>query len=465
MDALILGAGRVGSELARVLVGNSCNVTVVDTKIDPLLALQASFDLQTVQGSAANPNVLRRAGAADADIVVAVTEIDEINLVACKLCTLLSEKIKKIARVRNNYYNDSTITDKNGFGIDHVFFPEQIIAENFCNAVTHAGCLSVNRFADGKMVLAGVRISSKADIVGETVETLRSRVKEIDYRIVSIYRDDKPVPPDADTRLFVGDELYLLVEQQNLHEITPFLAGPQSRIKRLFIAGGGNIGRRVAAELEKNHEIKLVEINHKICAKLSEQLNKTLILKGRATDEKLLLQEGVSETDMFCALTNDDEENILSAILAKRLGARQTAALVNRAAYVEILQRQLDIVLSPSQITIGSVLAHIRPTDVNVVHSLRQGAAEAVEAVVHGDTDTSMVVGREVQQIEWPTNAMPGAIVRDEQIFIAHHHTVINDGDRLIFFVSETGAAKKMENLLTEKKTNKNRHTGTATKE
>lgn len=448
MNALILGAGRVGGELARMLARNGCNVTVVDTNNDSLLNLQASFDLSTVRGSAANPKVLRQAGVADADIVVAVTAIDEVNLVACKLCALLADNVKKIARVRNNYYNDSAIIGKDGFGIDHVFFPEQIVAESFCNAVTHTGCLSVNRFADGRLALAGVRISAKADIVGETVETLRSRVSEIDYRIVSIYRDDKPVKPEADTRLFVGDDVYLLVAEENLEELTPFLAGAQPKTRRLLIAGGGNIGRRVAAVLEQNHKIKLIEINRDICAKLSEQLNRTLILKGRATDEKLLLEEGIAETDMFCALTNDDEENILSAILAKRLGAKQTAALVNRAAYVDILDRQLNIVLSPSQITLGSVLPHIRPNDVNVVHSLRQGGAEAVETVIHGDAGASLVAGREIQSIDWPDNTMPGAIVRGDHILIAHDDTLINDGDRLIFFTSAPGAAKEMEKLL-----------------
>ena len=265
---------------------------------------------------------------------------------------------------------------------------------------------------------------------------------------LSVFRDNEPIKPVAETRLFVGDDVYVLVANDALNTLIPYLAGQATENRRILIGGGGNIGQRVAVALEKNHDIKIIETSRDRCRDLSQILDNTLILKGTASDEKLLSEEGVAETDIFCALTNDDEENILSAMLARELGCKQTAVLINRAAYVDILERNLGIVLSPSQITIGSVLTHVRTGDISAVHSLRQGSAEAIEAVIHGDDDTSPVVGREIQGIEWPDNAMPGAIVRDGEVLIAHDDTVIMSDDRLICFISDRKAVREVERLL-----------------
>lgn len=448
MDILVLGAGRVGTEISRMLVKNDCGVTVIDTNSSRLLQLQSSYDLRTVQGNAADPGILKQAGVLDASVVVAVTAIDEVNLVACKICALLSENSIRIARIRGNQYNDPAITGETGFSIDHAFCPEQIVADTFSNAIAHPGCLSVHRFAGGRLALAGIRISSQAEIAGGTVAGVRDIVKEIDYRILSIYRDSEWITPAADARLYVGDDLYLLTATDNLNELAPFFAGPQDHNQRIFIVGGGNIGKRVAAAFENERDVKVMDINRDRCRVLSQQLSRSLVLKGSATDEELISQEGINETDIFCALTNDDEENILSAMLAKRLGARKVAALINRAAYVDILERQLDIVLSPSQITIGSVLAYIRPGNYGTIHSLRHGAAEAVEFIAHGSDETSQLVGREMRHIQWPPGAMPGAIIRGDDILIAHDDTTVQEEDHIICFVTDSKAGKSVEKLI-----------------
>ena len=445
-DVLILGAGRVGSEIARALAKDNCNVNIVDVDANRLLKLQSSYDLRTVQGTAADPQILKQAAVNDASIVVAVTSIDEVNLVACKICRLLSPTIKTIARIRSSQYGQSIIHE--GFDINESFCPEELVAKDFSNAIVHPGCLSVHHFASGQLTLAGIRITSKADVSGNSIGDLRNQIKEIDYRIVALYRDDEYVSPQADTHLFVGDEIYLLVATENLSELTPFLAGKQKQNKRIFIAGGGSIGRRVATALENDNDVKILDISRDRCRVLSQQLSRSLILKGRATDENLLLQENINETDIFCALTNDDEENILSAMLAKRLGAKKTAVLINRLAYADILERQLDIVLSPSQITIGSVLPIIRPGDFQAVHSLRHGSAEAVEFTVHGSEETSKLTGREIQQVAWPQGTGTGAILRGEEVIIAHDETVICEEDRVICFVANREAVKAMEKLI-----------------
>lgn len=453
MEVLILGAGRVGSAVARTLVGYKCNVTVVDTDPTRLHQLQMTCDLLTIQGSAADPGVLTQAHAADASLVIAVTGNDAVNLIACKLCALqddIPQGSTRIARLRNTLYNEKHITSENGFGITQVFFSDRIIAESICNSISHPGTFSVSPFAGGRVVLAGMRISPQTDFAGETISHLRTQIpEEIDYRIVSVYRDNKPILPTAETRLFVADDAYILAKPKDLDLIVPYLAGDVRKNERIIIAGGGNIGSIVAENFENEDlEVKVIDVDMERCKSLSKRLKNTTILRGRATDERLLTEEGIGETDMFCGLTNIDEENIMSAILAKQLGARQAAAIVNHPVYSDILERQLDIALSPIQLIIGSILANIRLADIPVVHSLRRGSAEAVEAVIHGDKSTSKVVGRQLQEINFPKNVMPGAVVRGEQTIIAHDDTEIMENDRLICFVPSRDSIKPLEKLL-----------------
>lgn len=451
-DILILGAGRVGSEIARALTKDKMNVTIVDEDANRLLALQSRNDLRTVHGNAGNAQVLEQAGVTDATTIVAVTASDEVNLVACKICKGINENTEyRIARVRNPQYNSALVKEQ--FGITASFCPEELVADGVGNAIAHPGCLSVHRFSDGHLALAGIRISPKVEIAGATIGELRRQVNEIDYRIVSIYRDGEYMKPEGESRLFVGDEVYVLVEEKNLNELTPLLAGPQHKNSRIFIAGGGNIGERVAAAFEEAEDVKVLELKRDRCRELSQRLSRSLVLKGEATDETLLQQENIGETDIFCALTNDDEENILSAMLAKRLGAKKVAVLINRTAYVDILERQLDVVLSPSHITIGSVLSAIRSGNLDAVHSLRHGSAEAVEFTVSGDKKNSQLVGGEAGNINWPEGTTLGAIVRGgrdtpKQILIAHDNTTIEEGDHLICFAPTREAVHGIKKLI-----------------
>lgn len=452
MEIIILGAGRVGNGLARDLVKNDCDVTVIDTDNTQLLKLQAKTDLRTIAGNAADPATLKEAGVTDANLVVAVTASDEVNLVACRVCKHLSENTRTIARIRSSRYDDS-ITQK-GFEIERTFCPEKIVADSFCNAIQFPGCLSVHRFAGGALALACIRISSSTDIAGSSIGDLRRNIKEIDYRIVSVNRDGQILPPEADTRLFVGDDVYILAAAANLRQLTPHFAGPQSDNHRIFIAGGGNIGQRVAKAFEKDRIVKVVERDINRCKELSRELEGAIILKGDASDEDLLRQESIEEFDIFCAVTNDDEENILSAIQAKRLGVKKNAALTNHIGYIDLLERQLDIVLSPSRITIGQVLSEIRQGEFAAIHSLRHGTTEAVEIIAHGEAGTSHLVGREIQEIVWPEGVTPGAIIRpaaqeeeSDRIYIIHDTTPIHPNDHLVCFATDRRAVRKLSKL------------------
>ena len=446
MNIVILGAGRVGGEIAKMLSGE-CDITLVDSRRARLLEMQSSYDLRTVAGSASDPEVLRRAGCADADVIVAVTAIDEVNLVACKLCGAISGGAQKIARIRGRAADEKSILGPDGFGIDHVFCPEQIVADDIIAAVKHPGCDSVHSFADGRANLISLKVRADTPSAGTEIRELRRGAPQADFRFVAVRRGTETIQPLPDTRLAVGDEVFVVVDADNVDEAASALTGESRQNRHVFLAGGGNVGRRVAMALEKERDVKIVEVNRESCRELSQALERTMVLKGRATEEKLLAEEGVGETDIFCAVTNDDEENIMAAMLAKRLGARRVAALVNRDAYVDILETLIDAVISPSRLTIGAVLPHVRRRDVGAVHSFRRGA-EALEATVHGDSETSAVVGRRADEIKWPKDVTLGAVVRGDEFLIARHDIVVLDGDRLILFANGKDAINGVEKLL-----------------
>ena len=448
MEVLILGCGRVGGETAKMLVKNHCQVTVVDSDTSRLKKLQSLYDLRAVAGHAADPAVLREANGKDAEIVIAVTGVDEINLVACRLCELMFGQQKRIARLRNNaLINTPEIANGESFGITNIFSPEQIIADHICDTIRHPGCLSVHKFSSQHIVLAAIRVTAAGSMAGETVGAIRAEIDNVDFRIVSVLRDNAINQPDAKTRLFVGDELAVIIAESDLDKLLPLLAqgGDNTNV---LIAGGGNIGERVARAMEQQRRrVKIVETSVRRCDYLSEVLQNTLVLNGNAADEHMLREENIADTDMYCALTNDDEENILSTLLAKRLGAKNAIVLINRNSYTDILARLLDNVASPSQLCIGAILAHIRGGDVGVVHSMHQGRAEVIEVVVHGTEGTSHIAGRAIQDIAWPSGVMPGAYIRGGDMAVAHHDSVLKEGDRLILFVAGK-ATRQVEKLL-----------------
>jgi trk system potassium uptake protein TrkA len=272
---------------------------------------------------------------------------------------------------------------------------------------------------------------------------------QMDARVAAIYRQDRAILPQGDTVVEEGDEVFFLAATENIRAVMKEMRRTDQHVRRVMIAGGGNIGRRLAMNLEKDYHVKLIDHNKKSTALLAEALPRTLVLTGDATDEDLLMQENIDDTDVFCALTNDDEDNIMSCLLAKRLGAKKVIALINRSSYVDLVQGgAIDIALSPAQATIGPLLTHIRRGDMAVVHSLRRGAAEALEAVVHGDSRSSKLVGRRIEQIDLPEGVSIGAILRGENAIIPHHDTEIEAEDHLILFVPNKQYIPKVEKLL-----------------
>ena len=450
MKVIILGAGQVGATVAESLVSEQNDITVVDVEPARLRALQDRFDLRTVTGSASHPAVLEEAGIDDADLLIAVTQSDETNLVACKLAARMFNVPRRVARIRANAFLDNKLVlGPDGFDVDLSICPEQVLTEYIVKLVEFPEALQVLDFADGKVSLVAVRAYQGGPMVGRPVKEIRAHIPKIDVRIVAIFRRDGAVMPDGDTIIEAGDEVFCLAAADNIRQVMHELRRMDQPVKRVMVAGGGNIGLRLARALEGQYSVRLIEHNKRRCEFLSARLNQALVLNGDATDEELLEQENIGEMDLFVAVTNDDENNIMSCLLAKRMGARRVVALINRRSYVDLLQSgQIDIAISPAQATIGKLLAHVRRGDVVAVHSLRRGAAEALEAVVHGDRESCRVTGRSVEEIELPAGATIGAVVRDGKVLMAHHDTRIEEDDHVILVVTDRRQIDEVERLF-----------------
>jgi len=451
MKILILGAGQVGSSAAYHLSREESNeVTIVDMRPEVLRELQDRLDIRTVVGHAAYPDVLDRAGAHDVDIVVALTDSDETNMIACQVAYTVFHTPTKIARIRSaDYMNAKQLFTQDAIPIDVRISPEQLVCEYIEQLILYPGASQVLDFAGGKVRLVGARADRDGLLVGQKISTLKEHIPNTEGRIAAIYRGGKAMLPDGDTVIQENDEVFFIADRKDIRVFMSEMRRLEEPVRRVVIAGGGNIGVRLALALEQTNQVKIIERNPKRARVISEQLNKAIVLVGDAADEELLLEENIDNVDVFCALTNSEEANILSSMLAKRLGAHKVMALINRPSYVDLVEAgSIDIAISPQQVTIGSLLAHVRRGDVVKVHSLRRGAAEAIEAVAHGTADESKVVGRAIEDIELPRGAAIVALVRGEQVIIAHHDTVIETDDHVILFLTDRRKIETLEKLF-----------------
>lgn len=451
MKIIILGAGQVGSSAAYHLSREEANeVTVVDVRPDVLRELQDRLDIRTVVGHAAYPEVLERAGANDADIIVALTDTDETNMIACQVAYTTFHTATKIARIRAaEYMSAKNLFAQDAIPIDVRISPEQLVCEYIEQLILYPGTSQVLDFAGGRVRLVGVMADRDGLLVGQRIATLKDHIPNTEMRIAAIYRDGQAMLPDGDTVIQEGDEVFFIADRKDIRVFMSEMRRLEDPVRRVVIAGGGNIGVRLALALEQTNQVKIIERDPKRARVISEQVNKAIVLVGDAADEELLLEENVDNVDVFCALTNSEETNILSSMLAKRLGAHKVMALINRTSYVELVESSsIDIAISPQQVTIGSLLAHVRRGDVVKVHSLRRGAAEAIEAIAHGTEAQSHVVGRKIEEIDLPKGAAIVALVRKNQVIMAHHDTVINTDDHVILFMTDRRKIEQIEMLF-----------------
>lgn len=451
MKIIILGAGQVGSSVAANLCSEANDITIVDENPSCLRSLQDHLDLQTVTGTASYPSVLMKAGAQDADMIIAVTSSDETNMIACQIAYTLFHTPTKIARVREiEYLKHHQLFAQEALPIDVLISPEQLVTDYIERLIELPGALQVLDFANGKVQLVAIKASHYGGgLVGHPLYAISQQMREVETRVVAIFRQGQPILPDGDTVIEPDDEVFFIAAPKYIRAIMVEMGKLEKPVKRIMLAGGGNIGKRLALALEDRYQVKIIEHSLERSRAISEELNNTTVLHGDAADEELLLEENIENVDVFCALTNADEANLISSMLAKRLGARKVMAIINRAAYADLVQSNvIDIAISPQQATIGSLLAHIRRGDVVVVHSLRRGAAEAIEAIAHGDESSSNVVGRTIQDIKLPSGTTIGAIVRQDEVIIARHDTTIEAEDHVILLVTDKKHVPDVERLF-----------------
>lgn len=450
MKIIILGAGQVGGTLAENLANEENDITVVDTDATRLRELQDKIDIRTIQGKASFPGVLKQAEADEADMLVAVTNSDEVNMVACQIAYTLFHTPSKIARIRQaSYLKNAHLFANTALPIDVLISPEQVVTNYIQRLLERPGALQVLDFAGGRVQLVAMKAYYGGNLVGHELRYIREHMPNVDTRIAAIFRRGNAVIPQGNTVIEVDDEVFFIAAREDIRAVMGQLQRLDDDYRRLIIAGGGNIGLRLAQSIEDHYKIKIIEHNMERCQFLSETLTRTMVFCGNASDKELLISENIEETDIFCALTNDDEANVMSSMLAKRLGARKVMALINNPAYVDLVQGgEIDIAISPQLATIGSLLKHVRRGDIVNVHSLRRGAAEAIEAIAHGDEQSSKVVGKAIRDVALPQGVTIGAIVRNDQVLIAHDCTRIESGDHVILFLTNKRKIREVEQLF-----------------
>jgi trk system potassium uptake protein TrkA len=450
LKIIILGAGQVGGTLAEHLASEANDITVVDTDADRLRALGDRLDIRTVQGRGSFPTVLRQAGADDADMLVAVTSSDETNMVACQVAYTLFHTPTKIARVRESaYLTRAGLFDNDAIPVDVLISPEQVVTNYIKRLIEYPSALQVIDFAGGKVQLVAVKAYYGGPLVGQQLRQLRAHMPNVDTRVAAIFRRDRPIIPQGDTVIEADDEVFFIAAKADIRAVMGEMRRLDESYKRIVIAGGGQIGERLAEAIENRYQVKIIEMNPARCRYLSDTLDNTVILQGSSSDRDLLVEENIDNADLFLALTNDDEANIMSSLLAKRLGAKKVMTIINNPAYVDLVQGgEIDIAVSPQLATIGTLLAHVRRGDIVSVHSLRRGAAEAIEVVAHGDAKSSKVIGKAIKHINLPPGTTIGAITRAEQVLIAHDSTVIESGDHVVMFLVDKKYIRDVERLF-----------------
>jgi trk system potassium uptake protein TrkA len=444
----VLGGGQVGSSLAKILTDDGNDITLIDTNLSVLEDLQEDNDIKTINGNASSPSILEQADVKDCDILIATTASDEVNLVSCHLAKKMFNVPTVIARLRNSEFQVSTSGfDLDLFSIDSIISPSQLVTDFIKNIIEHPGAFQAYDFADGKLQVIGATVLKDGPLSGRKLSEFKKHLPNVDVKVIALYRNRKVLPVNGSTIIEIGDDLFFLATEENMRFMSE-LSKNQSRIENIMIAGGGIVGMTLAAKLSQKFSTKIIEKDLIRSKYLSESLEDTVVLNDDISDESLLDNEGIEEVDYFCSVTNDDQMNILSAKLAKDLGAKKSIAIINKLSYRKLVSKEIDVVVSPEDVTIGSILASVRTSDVVKVHSLGFGEAELLEIIIHGDSKTSKVVGKKVSELELPSGCRIGAVYREGKIILLNEDVDIKSNDRLIIYLLHKKDFSKLAKLL-----------------
>lgn len=450
MKIIILGAGQVGGSLIETLVGENHDITLVDLNVDRLEYFADRLDIRTLVGHAAHPDILTQAGADNADMLIAVTDNDEVNIVACQVAYTLFNVPVKIARIRSHHY----CVRKELFSMDHIpidviVSPEISVTRLITELLFFVGAQSIFSMGEGRVKLFTLRPYYGGALIGKTVAQTYEYLADIHFHIVAIHRDQAPVALTDYTEIEVSDTIFICAPTEDVKTIIAAFRRVEVPFRKIMIAGGGNIGSNVARVLQNDYDVKIIDHNRSACDRLANLLSHVTVLCGEANDGALLRDENIEHYDVFLALTNNDEVNIISAIQAKQMGVRQTFALINRTDYFDMIESSsINVRLSPPLATMGSILMHVRQGDIQNVYPLNHGQGEIIEAVIHGDHKTSKLVDRTVKKIKWPRDTLIAGLIRHGQYIRPTPDAVLSSGDTIILYLQDKRKIHEVEVLL-----------------
>jgi trk system potassium uptake protein len=450
MKIIILGGDQVGGVLAENLAKEDHDITLVDIDADKLRDLRQRLDIQTIQGFASYPNVLQDAGADEADLIIAVTSNDEVNLVACQAAYSLFKIPTKIARVRaKEYLAYPRLFDDKDLPVDVFINSEHLMTKRIQRLLEHPGALQVLEFAKGKVKMLAIKPAYGSPLINKTIGEIYKLMK-VDARVVAIFQENRAVSPDESTVIQVGDEVFFLTADKNTYKALNELGRLDHAYQKIMITGNDRLAGTLAGALEDDFQIKLITNDKKCAEGYADTLNNTTVLYGDPADRQLLINENIEHTDVFCAMSGDDENNIMSCILAKQLGVRRVMCLIRHTTYIDLIEEndEIDIAISPQQTSISTILRYVRQGDMVNVYSLHKGAAEAIEVVAHGDDKTSEVVGKAIKALKLPKTASIGAIVRNDTVIMATEDSVIESEDHVIIFLMDKKNIPLIEKLF-----------------
>ena len=448
MKIVILGAGRIGGSLARNLSNSNYEVCIVDEDKNKLSDLEDKLDIMTVEGHASHLNTLKKSGLDNGATLLAVTSNDEVNIVACQLAKKVFKVKKTICRFRDDVYFDQLSVFGEGV-IDIPISPEDEITSHLKELIDHPGSNQIESFANGKVKLVSVKAKKKGKLVGRELRGIKEDMPNIDAFVPTIYRKGSPFIPSGETIIKENDEIYFISSESNIGAIVDEFRDHEEQYSRIMIAGGGKVGFSLAKDLEKDYNVKLIDSNPERCMKLSKELDKTIVLSGSATDESLLKSENISNIDIFCALTDDDETNVMSSLLAKKMGAKKTMIILNNPSYLGLVPGFIDIYIAPYRLTVSSVLQDLRDSDVaqDVILKVNPGA-EAIEGIVHANEFTSPLFGRPIKDVPLPEGCVIAAIIRHGELIMPGSSVDLTLNDHLIIFLSDKNKIKEVEVLF-----------------
>jgi len=438
MKVIVCGAGQVGYNIARNLAGENNDVVVIDQSVELIQKVNETLDVQGLVGFASYPDVLEKAGAGDTDMIVAVTQADEVNMVACQVAHSMFSVPTKVARVRaQNYLNPlwAHLFSRDHMPIDVIISPEVEVAHAIRRRLDVPGALEVIPFADDRVRLIGVHLDENCPVINTPFRQLGELFPDLNIVVVGIIRDGKIQVPKGSDQMLPGDDVYFISDTSHVERAMVAFGHEEPATRRMVIIGGGNIGLFLAEEIEHLHpdvRIKIIDADKNRAEYIAERLHRTVVLHGDGMDPEILREANVQASEAIVAVSDDDEVNILSSLLAKREGCQRAITLVNNTTYGPLVGSiGIDVVIEPRATTVSTILQHVRRGRIRALHRLRDGIAEVIEAEA---METSDLVGKPLSEIHLPGGIVVGAIVRENEVVLPRGDSIIQAHDRVIIF-------------------------------